>query len=78
MWDVYADLFDDDLDALAERLETTVSEARADYLRTGTGAIPLNREAREARKVSDLHKPLVGPVGLEPTTRGLKVRCSAN
>ena len=76
--DVYADLFDDDLDALAERLESTVSEARADYLRTGTGVISLRSRAREARLVSDQPKPMVGPVGLEPTTRGLKVRCSAN
>ncbi len=25
-----------------------------------------------------IHARLVGPVGIEPTTRGLKVRCSAS
>ena len=32
------------------------------------------------RTLNDAEKNLesVGPVGLEPTTRGLKVRCSAN
>ena len=32
------------------------------------------------RTLNDAKKnlELVGPVGLEPTTRGLKVRCSAN
>jgi integrase len=76
--DVYADLFDDDLDTLADRLETTASAARADYLRTGTGVIPLHQDSIEAARAADLQERLVGPVGLEPTTRGLKVRCSAN
>ena len=55
--DTYADLFDDDLDAVSIALS-----------RTG---IPVERRDRGAAA-------RVGPVGLEPTTRGLKVRCSAN
>jgi hypothetical protein len=31
-----------------------------------------------AKSAADLRKQLVGPVGLEPTTSGLKVRCSTN
>ncbi len=40
---VYADLFDDELDAVAERLDGAVSAARADLLRTSAGAavVPL-------------------------------------
>jgi hypothetical protein len=30
------------------------------------------------RLQSAIHAQMVGPVGIEPTTRGLKVRCSAN
>jgi integrase len=42
--DVYSGLFEDDLDAVTERLERAASEARADSLRTGT-AIPSIRSA---------------------------------
>ena len=76
--DVYADLFDEDLDALAERLECTAHDARADYLRTGTGAHTLSKTSDPRLHAADLPRHSVGPVGLEPTTRGLKVRCSAN
>jgi len=34
--DVYAGLFGDDLDAVANRLDQAVTERNADYLRTGT------------------------------------------
>ncbi|WP_207922880.1 tyrosine-type recombinase/integrase [Micromonospora sp. KC606] len=34
--DVYADLFGDDLDAVATRLDKAVAARNADYLRTGT------------------------------------------
>jgi len=43
--DVYAGLFGDDLDAVAERLDEAAANARADYLRTqaGTaGVVPLD------------------------------------
>ena len=44
--------------------------------------LPLLRPLRLLRASSAPRPPLtrrfVGPVGLEPTTRGLKVRCSAN
>lgn len=34
--DAHAGLFNDDLDAVADRLDAAASAARADYLRTGT------------------------------------------
>ena len=79
--DVYAGLFPDDLDAVADSLDALVPQ------RCHTAVVPPELERRETlgggpktasdlRKLSDLK--LVGPVGLEPTTRGLKVRCSAS
>lgn len=43
---VYAELFDDDLDAIASKLDEAVSRARADSLPTGTSpdVIILSRE----------------------------------
>ncbi|SDZ35121.1 hypothetical protein SAMN05444365_11111 [Micromonospora pattaloongensis] len=35
--DVYAGLFGDDLDAVADRLDEAFTARDADYLRTGTG-----------------------------------------
>src|SRR5690606_31729205 len=66
--DVYADLFDEDLDSLAERLETTASDARADYLRTGTGVVHLRHDLFRASKTADLHRRKVPPAGFEPAT----------
>jgi integrase-like protein len=79
--DVYAGLFPDDLDAVADSLDALVpqmchnavvlpGQERGETL----GARP--RTASDLRKLSGLK--LVGPVGIEPTTRGLKVRCSAS
>jgi integrase len=39
--DVYASLFDDDLDALAERLDEAAVRARADFLRTRAAIEPI-------------------------------------
>lgn len=36
--DVYAGLFGDDLDAVADRLDEAAAQARADYLRTQAGS----------------------------------------
>ena len=76
--DVYAGLFDDELDSIAERMEEDALRTRADWLRTGSGIVPLRPTSLATEDSSDLAKRMVGPVGLEPTTRGLKVRCSAN
>jgi hypothetical protein len=79
--DVYAGLFPDDLGAVADSLDALVPQMCHTAVvppelerRETLGAGP--KTASELRKLSDLK--LVGPVGLEPTTRGLKVRCSAS
>lgn len=45
--DVYAGLFDDELDGVAERLDLAAQEARADFLRTADGSKPV-RLARQS------------------------------
>ncbi len=72
--DVYAGLFEDDLDSVAERLDSLTPQRRhkaADNVVDLADAMP--RKALLTRE-----KDTVGPVGLEPTTYGLKVRSSAN
>jgi integrase len=69
--DRYGQLFGDELDAVAERLELH----RADFLRTRA---PLGAPAQRSRAAS---KPLtsnfvVPPAGFEPATHGLGNRCS--
>jgi hypothetical protein len=54
--------------ALGPRMTSGGSRAHALDADSGRLLTALTRDARSA----------VGPVGLEPTTRGLKVRCSAN
>jgi hypothetical protein len=70
--DVYAGLFTDDMDAVAELLDAAVSQARADSLRTAEVLRLAPGTEAEGHRPSDLRKRVVGPVGLEPTTYGLK------
>ena len=72
--DIYAGLFDDDLDAVADRLDEAAARARADSVRTAPEVVPLQSGVLALSPA----RTLVGPVGLEPTTRGLKVRCSTH
>lgn len=69
--DVYAGLFGDDLDAVADRLDQAASAP----VRTICGLRPRNptfcRSTLETQVACDLRKHLVGRVGLEPTTQGL-------
>lgn len=48
--DVYAGLFGDDLDAVADRLDEAAREARADSVRTGASDEPVQLPTREAQK----------------------------
>ena len=70
--DVYSGLFDD-LTALADRMEPPLEQRKRSVW------APCGRDHRPGRP-SDmkLQANAVGPVGIEPTTRGLKVRCSAS
>ena len=65
--DVYADLFEDDLDAVADRLDQAVTGGSADCLRTGD-----TRPAFDAvRPPAKQQATRVGRAGLEPATEGL-------
>jgi len=83
--DRYADLFDDDLDAVAERLDAARGVARessrglsADFLRTRVELINLPRspEVPAAQQIRALQS--VETRGLEPLTPALQRRCSAS
>jgi site-specific recombinase XerD len=76
--DVYAGLFTDDLDSVAERLDAAAAQSRADSLRTADVLSLAEARTKKASQGADQHKRVVGPVGLEPTTYGLKVRSSTN
>jgi hypothetical protein len=72
--DVYAGLFADDLDGLADKLDILVSQA----CHAAEGSVVNLDAARAEKQGLTRQDDAVGPVGLEPTTRGLKVRSSAN
>ena len=78
--DTYADLFDDDLDAVAVRMDAVRESARcglsADFLRTEPKSIKSSRspEVPAAQQIRGLHR--VETRGLEPLTPALQRRCS--
>jgi len=79
--DRYADLFDDDLDALADRLDEVRAAARgrvADSLRTRAEVVPLPATAQEPRGQQTRGLQFVETRGIEPLTPALQRRCSAN
>jgi hypothetical protein len=70
--DVYADLFGDDMDAVADRLDEAAAASRADSVRTATGLRGHgDAPPRPAAWPLTWEDGLVGRVGLEPTTGGL-------
>ncbi|WP_231133987.1 tyrosine-type recombinase/integrase [Motilibacter deserti] len=54
--DTYADLFDDELDAIAERMDERAAQARADSLRTADGSTLVSLPASEVQQVADLRR----------------------
>jgi hypothetical protein len=72
--DVYAGLFGDDLDSVADRLDSLVPQMR----HKASDTVVNLAEERGRKPPLTRENTLVGPVGLEPTTYGLKVRSSAN
>ncbi len=79
--DRYADLFDDDLDEVADRLDALRTASRggfADFLRTE----PAQRHARDSTRAEEPQvRWRIGGVetrGIEPLTPALQRRCSAN
>jgi ketopantoate hydroxymethyltransferase len=69
--DAYADLFEDDLDRAADRLDRAAGRAAADSVRTEASVRTAMRSARVVGSVVDQGVSVVGRVGLEPTTEGL-------
>jgi hypothetical protein len=76
--DVCTELFADDADVDAELLDVAAAQSRADSLRTADVLMFAEARQKRASQGADLRKRGVGPVGLEPTTYGLKVRSSTN
>ena len=75
--DVYGHLFRSDAEDLADKLDAVYRHSQTDKIRTK----PHHDEFREKRQRPETQQRQgfspVGPVGLEPTTNGLKARCSA-
>jgi hypothetical protein len=55
-----------------------VAQSRVDSLRTANIVTLAEARSKRGSQGADLRKDMVGPVGLEPTTYGLKVRSSTN
>ena len=75
--DRYAGLFADGLDSVARRLDELVRDV-PQMCHTEPKSSTIGSGTTPPKHLSLCVLRLVGPVGLEPTTRGLKVRCSAN
>ncbi len=75
--DIYAGLFPDDLDSVAHALDRTAAGLVGQTWDTEGSGEDRNRSG-SVPQAADLRRRPVGPVGLEPTTSGLKVRCSTN
>jgi hypothetical protein len=72
--DVYAGLFEDDLDSVADRLDSLTPRRRH---KAADNVVDLD-DARAKKPHLTRENSTVGPEGLEPSTYGLKVRSSAN
>jgi hypothetical protein len=81
--DIYGHLFPSEQEALAKALDDAFAQISDGHVKTD------KRRTKTAKNLaaveSDFHKGQatldfseVGPVGIEPTTFGLKARCSAN
>jgi site-specific recombinase XerC len=76
--DIYGHLFPSEQEALARALDDAFAQSQTDKRRTK----PSDSEEAEDDDLENRQATLdfseVGPVGIEPTTFGLKARCSAN
>ena len=76
--DVYGHLFPSAAEDLADALDQLYRQSQTDKIRTKLRVA--NPDGHESGSESPINRgfPEVGPVGIEPTTFGLKVRCSAD
>lgn len=76
--DIYGHLFPSEQVAVAQALDDAFAQSQTDKRRTKTDKNPEEDEADPQKGQATLDLSEVGPVGIEPTTFGLKARCSAN
>src|SRR5690606_3478401 len=76
--DIYGHLFPSEQEALADALDGAFARSQTDKRRTRPDKPGFREDAGRQETQGTLEFPEVGPVGLEPTTNGLKARCSAN
>jgi len=76
--DIYGHLFPSEQEALAKALDDAFTQSQTDKRRTKPAESEKveGDDHRKGQATLDLSE--VGPVGIEPTTFGLKARCSAN
>ncbi len=74
--DVYAGLFGDDLDEVAERLDRAATTAFADQVRTSDSPADQKTESGREQTAPDLDVRSVAPARFELATHGLGNRCS--
>ena len=76
--DIYGHLFPSEQEALAEALDDAFARSQTDKRRTKTDKSESSEEIDHQKGQATLDLSEVGPVGIEPTTFGLKARCSTN
>lgn len=76
--DVYGHLFPSEAESLAEALDSLYAQNQTDKRRARQSGDGKRGKRRAPKSQLSLDFSEVGPVGLEPTTNGLKARCSAN
>ena len=74
--DIYGHLFPSEQEALAKALDDAFAQSQTDKRRTKTDKNPAADESDFQKGQATLDFAEVGPVGLEPTTFGLKARFS--
>jgi integrase len=76
--DIYGHLFPSEQEALAKALDDAFAQSQTDKRRTKTDKSQGSEKGDHQKGQATLDFSEVGPVGLEPTTFGLKARCSTN
>ncbi len=76
--DIYGHLFPSEQEALAKALDDAFAQSQTDKRRTKPDEAEEADEQDHQKGQAVLDFSEVGPVGLEPTTFGLKARCSTN
>ena len=76
--DAYGHLFPSEAQTLATAIDDLCAENRTNKRRTTPSKGRIRGKRENSMSQLTLDSSEVGPVGLEPTTNGLKARCSTN